>query len=294
MAYCPGGGGLVLFGGADGTGALLDGTWTWDGATWHEVLPAARPPARADHALFCDRERGRVVVAGGLGAAGDLDDVWEFDGTTWTQRFPAERPSPRHGGSAAFLTGQGRGVIFGGERLAAYLGDTWTWDGGRDRRPAHVFHARFSAAGADPAAVQSVSVAWDAGATSFAAGQPALPGAALHLWDRGIWRPTGVANGAAASSPGALAWSTATDPEWTAQGAALAARLRRLLVGPERELAFAVAPLGTNQDQAPGASLASRYVEVSVRYRLACLPSGQTATSPQRCCSGVAAAGTCQ
>lgn len=294
MAYCPGAGGLVLFGGADGTGALLDRTWTWDGATWHEVLPAARPPARADHVLFCDRERGRIEIAGGQGAAGDLEDVWEFDGTSWTQRFPAERPSPRHGASAAFLTGQGRGVIFGGERLAAYLGDTWTWDGGRDRRPAHVFHARFAAAGADPAAVESVSVAWDAGATSFAAGPPPLSGTALHVWDRGIWRPTGVANGAGPSSPGALAWSTATDPEWTAQGAALAARLRRLLVGPEREVAFAVAPLGTNRDHLPGASLASRYVEVSVRYRLACLPSGQKATSPQRCCSGVAAAGTCQ
>ena len=44
MAYDPGTGQLVLFGGNDGSGPVAD-TWTWDGSSWTEQSPSTSPPA---------------------------------------------------------------------------------------------------------------------------------------------------------------------------------------------------------------------------------------------------------
>jgi hypothetical protein len=286
----------VLFGGVDAAGALSDRTWTWDWThtTWTEVFPAHRPPARTQPVLFCDRQRSKLYVVGGLGAGGDLDDVWEFDGASWTERTPAQRPKPRHGAGGTFLSSQGRGVLFVGQDVNGYRGDTWIWDGGRDRRPAQVFHARFGVADAEPLILQGVDVTWDAGASAFDATSAAVSGAGLYVWDRGTWRATGSANTAGPSAPATLLWSTSTDPEWSAIGPTLPARLRRLLSGPAEELAVAVAPLGTNRDQSPVARVATGYAEVKVRYRLSCLPMMAMTMSPQRCCSGMALGGLCQ
>lgn len=57
------GGGIVAFGGSDGTSALAD-TWKWDGAAWAK-LTATGPSARLSAAMAFDASRGRVVLYGG-------------------------------------------------------------------------------------------------------------------------------------------------------------------------------------------------------------------------------------
>ncbi|TME35854.1 MAG: hypothetical protein E6I75_10895, partial [Chloroflexi bacterium] len=37
---------MLLFGGVDSRGTLLNDTWAWNGATWEEQSVAAAPPAR--------------------------------------------------------------------------------------------------------------------------------------------------------------------------------------------------------------------------------------------------------
>jgi hypothetical protein len=290
LASCAAAGGVVLFGGEDALGALLDETWLWNGTSWSLLAPAARPPARRSHVLFCDERREKVLLAGGAGAAGVLDDLWEFDGTTWRELFPAERPEARREAGGAFVSGRGEGVLFGGFG-AGFLGDTWVVDGGRDRRPAHLFHASFAAAAAGEVQLRSVAATWDAMASSFFTVSAPSYSAQLHVRDGSRWALTDASNIGGAP----LAWSTDTDAAWSGLDPAVrAARLRRLLGGDRLELSLAAVPLGTNGTLSPGASLDTTYVEAKVSYRLACLAPGAATTTPLRCCSGVASGAACQ
>jgi hypothetical protein len=288
LAYCSTAGGLILFGGFNGTTQLAE-TWSWNGSNWVLLSPATSPPAREGHAMFCDPRRGKLYVVGGTGPAGVRDDVWEFNGSTWTERFPIDRPVARYGAGVAFHDPSGRAVLFGGYGTE-YLGDTWTWDGGRDGRPAQVFRAAFGAAGVwGDAALRGVDAAFTSGATAGG-----TSGVTLSLWDRGQWRAGGAGNTSSAASPGALAWSTGTTSEWTSMTAAQReARLRRLFTGDAQELSFAVLPGGTNSTGSAMASVATDYAEVTVRYELRCRAAGSATTDPSRCCSSAATGGTC-
>jgi Galactose oxidase, central domain len=77
------GGGVLLFGGSDGTN-LLDETWKWDGAAWAK-LAITGPPGRVGHAMALDAARGKVVLFGGETNTATLGDTWEFDGAAWKQ-----------------------------------------------------------------------------------------------------------------------------------------------------------------------------------------------------------------
>jgi hypothetical protein len=77
-------GGILLFGGSDGTTVRAD-TWKWDGSAWSK-LGVTGPSARLSAAMALDVARARVVLYGGQTAAGTaLADTWEFDGTAWRQ-----------------------------------------------------------------------------------------------------------------------------------------------------------------------------------------------------------------
>ena len=79
MAYDPGTGQLVLYGG-DGKKGCVHGTWTWDGTTWTKLHPAARPSACASAAMAYDQATGQLVLFGGLnvvsGRARILGQTW--------------------------------------------------------------------------------------------------------------------------------------------------------------------------------------------------------------------------
>jgi hypothetical protein len=290
LLYCAGAGGVILFGGFDGT-SYRNETWRWTGSDWQALAPATSPPARRGHVMICDEDRGKLYVVGGQNASGHLADVWEYDGATWRQRTPIEAPSARREAVAAWLPAAGRGVVFSGWDGAEYLGDTWLWNGGRYDRPAHVFRAAFGAAGVwGQALVRGVDLTWYAGGTAASGGS----GAQVQVWDRGLWRATGVANVASTTSPAALGWSTATAPEWSGYGqAVLADRVKRLFAGDARELTFAVTPVGTNGTSTTLAAIRTGYVQAAVRYRLSCRAAGAAARDPALCCSASASSGRC-
>jgi hypothetical protein len=135
MAYDPGRGRTVLFGGEDtsGNGSYLqplEDTWEWDGTAWVQVASAG-PGERAFHAMAHDSRRGRTVLFGGsvYSPVPDAElTTWEWDGATWAQ-VATTGPSARANHAMAFDSARGRTVLFGGTRGQGPLGDTWEWDG---------------------------------------------------------------------------------------------------------------------------------------------------------------------
>ncbi len=124
---------VVLFGGARAlTGAMLDETWEWDGATWRLIptAPGPGPVARSGHAMAYDARRGRVVLFGGVDRGGRLlGDTWEWDGARWIAMAPAASLSARNGAVMTFDRARNRVLLFGGRGGPLALGDFWAWDG---------------------------------------------------------------------------------------------------------------------------------------------------------------------
>ena len=126
MAYDPGTGQLVLFGGADSSGRLND-TWTWDGSNWTHQSPASSPPARYVASMAYDPGTGQLVLFGGYGTH-YFGDTWTWNGSAWTQQSPASSPPARLGASMTYGSATAQLVLFGGYN-GGYLGDTWAWNG---------------------------------------------------------------------------------------------------------------------------------------------------------------------
>lgn len=121
MAYDPGTGDMVLFGGlqlipGSTTTVWSDGsTWTWDGSNWQEayVVPYGPLQGLYDTAMAYDPATGTMVLFGGLanvpGATLPVaqQNTWTWDGTTWTQVHPAASPPGGDGGTMDYdsLTG---------------------------------------------------------------------------------------------------------------------------------------------------------------------------------------------
>jgi len=127
LAYDPGSGKLVLFGGCAGD------TWTWDGSNWTQETPATPPPSLWAEALASDPAAGNVVMFGGYNCSTNLavKDTWTYTQGQWTQRNPSKSPSARMAAALAYDQ-LGYLVLFGGfvpGSPGTDLGDTWSWDG---------------------------------------------------------------------------------------------------------------------------------------------------------------------
>ncbi|MCX4241698.1 kelch repeat-containing protein [Paraliomyxa miuraensis] len=134
IAYV-GGGLVVLFGGNATNGPTpmpFDDTWVLDLATgeWTELMPAASPPARFQHAMVGTADGVAILYGGRVEFGVELSDTWMFDPTTqtWTDLAPASAPGPR---SAFPLVYDGIGTlaITGGTVNSSALTDeTWLYD----------------------------------------------------------------------------------------------------------------------------------------------------------------------
>jgi Dictyostelium (slime mold) repeat/Galactose oxidase, central domain len=131
---------IVLFGGEDPSGALLDDTWEYDGqsGSWEQrVVAGPNPPPRVDAAMTYDARMGRTVLLGGEGEGAAqsrwaLADLWAWDGTEWKQLGSHASPPARSGASAVTLS-SGRTILFGGvsgDGQRTLLQDTWKWENG--------------------------------------------------------------------------------------------------------------------------------------------------------------------
>jgi len=123
---------VVLFGGSDALGGVMDETWLWDGTLWFPVA-GGLPPAREGHAMAYDQSRGVTVLFGGRNGGVLSDDTWEWNTftLTWTEVVPTGVSPPARADSAmAFDPQSGRIMLFGGTGAGStLLGDTWYWDG---------------------------------------------------------------------------------------------------------------------------------------------------------------------
>lgn len=134
IAYHPGTGKIVLFGGYGDTGMLND-TWTFDGTTWQKETPLISPSARGGAALAHDPKTSGMLLFGGWCATvvcypDDLiGETWLWNGLTWVELTPAQSPSPRTDAVMSTSTLHGNVVLFGGTTWNADFGDTWTWNG---------------------------------------------------------------------------------------------------------------------------------------------------------------------
>lgn len=141
---------IVLFGGQDTGGVLLDDTWTWNGSTWTEQNPSSRPSPRFGAGLAFDAARGVSVLLGGSdNGTSNLADTWTWNGETWAQQNPASSPTPRALAAMEYDRARNLVVLFGGVNDGNQaLGDTWTWDGSTwtQRSPSNSPSPRYGAA----------------------------------------------------------------------------------------------------------------------------------------------------
>ena len=140
MAALPGGGTVVLYGGAPpGAGTPYEDTWVWDGAQWSAVCGTSATPTCGGVGPRLTPGIGPdpigAVLYGGLpdesfsSPTSAMDDTWRFDGSTWTQLCDGCAPGTRW---SAAVAGNGTQVVmFGGGTATPgqTLDDTWIWDG---------------------------------------------------------------------------------------------------------------------------------------------------------------------
>ena len=123
----------VIFGGLDSLfGPARGDTWTYDGATWTQVLPATSPSARGWLEMTYDLARGVTVLFGGTDLGFfpfNFDDTWEWNGTNWSMATPATVPPSRDSHAIAYDQGRAKVVIFGGYD-ASFSGRNDTWEYG--------------------------------------------------------------------------------------------------------------------------------------------------------------------
>jgi hypothetical protein len=119
---------VLLFGGFDAGGTVLNDTWFWDGVTWLQQLGGAQPAARVSPGIGYDMVRQRVVLYGGQQLPGQLADTWEHDGTQWLQRTPATQPGPNSPLMAYDLASL-RMVMVTHSGFVNMPVTTWEWDG---------------------------------------------------------------------------------------------------------------------------------------------------------------------
>jgi hypothetical protein len=182
LAFDPSTESVLLFGGNDYGGMMLNDTWLWDGKTWVQQRPALSPSPRMGAAL--GSAYGKLVLFGGLASSSAIqfDDTWTWDGKTWTPEHPATNPPARQFASLA-ETPLRSAVLYGGLNARGFLSDTWVWDGknwAQSNQKGPVPPARYNAAMTfDPAVSKTV----------LFGGQTVAGGALDDLWlfDGRIW-----------------------------------------------------------------------------------------------------------
>jgi hypothetical protein len=129
---------LVLFGGLDPSGKVLNDTWEWNAAVgWTQRHPSTIPAARSMTVMVYDRARHVTLMYGGRDAVGGTvrcgelgqwfcsDDTWTWNGVDWTQFHPATSPPP-------FVPTMTYDESSNVALLYNFMGSvpgTWSWDG---------------------------------------------------------------------------------------------------------------------------------------------------------------------
>lgn len=122
---------LVVFGGKNNQGELLNDLWVWSGTSW-TLLSNEGPSPRQSHRIVFNSDTGDIFLFGGSNAAGQsLNDTWIFNKGKWTKLDMQDAPSPRLQHTLAYDQDRKKIILFGGfnrtEAGKIIYGDTWEW-----------------------------------------------------------------------------------------------------------------------------------------------------------------------
>jgi hypothetical protein len=125
--------GLVVLGGTDTDGTVLDDAWSYDplADTWDELAVAGDLPPARTNACAAVGPDGRIWMTHGFGEGGTaLPDVWALDpaGWSWSRIQPDGAAPDARGAHGCWWTVDGRLVVHGGRSEVTVLGDTWAID----------------------------------------------------------------------------------------------------------------------------------------------------------------------
>jgi cysteine-rich repeat protein len=149
LAYDPGRGAIVLFGGVDQSGEYLNDTWSWNGSQWTQLVTSVQPSPRSSAAMTA--YRGGLLLHGGRTLSGANAETWRWLGGAWSP-LGTGAVGTRAGMGLATDTLRDRVVLFGGVDAAEKVAeDVWEWDGTAWTR----------ATITTPAAMQDAAVAFD-------------------------------------------------------------------------------------------------------------------------------------
>ncbi len=118
---------VLLFGGEDVEGTLLNDTYAFETNGWVEMIPNNDPPPpRKFHQAWTRADL--MYIYGGYGENGALDDLWTYNPATntWHQEeISGPRPAARHGHSTTTLTDGSEVIVCGTGADGKPLKDCW-------------------------------------------------------------------------------------------------------------------------------------------------------------------------
>jgi hypothetical protein len=269
--------GVLLFGGAAGFSSYLGDTWLLQDDCWQDLTPVDpndTPSARWWPAVAYDATTGRVLLQGGTVQFGDdcgtgssiCSDAWWWDGANWARDTTVGTLPPgltEH--TLAYHQGRSRGLLLGGflpsfEQNA----NQWVFQSAGALRPTHQVGfvtavaqpGDLSVCQANPSScpIRYARMSWTSGGDSQPDGVES-PGALLFAWEGGAWTVLG-SNSAPSSDPAEITFESFDR-----------ARIAGLLFGDGATINISVAPKGIAGWRESDAFLASRYIELELRYR---------------------------
>ncbi len=122
---------LVLFGGKNDDGELLNDTWIWNDIGWTQLIIEG-PDARQSHRIV-STEMGVLLFGGSNHAGNSLSDTWLLSMEVWKKIDAPKYPPPRRQHALAFDQKKNKTILFGGfDRIDGekkVYSDTWEFDG---------------------------------------------------------------------------------------------------------------------------------------------------------------------
>ncbi|MDY8137282.1 kelch repeat-containing protein [Aquimarina sp. 2201CG5-10] len=122
---------LLVFGGKNENGDILNDLWSWNGNKWKK-LSESGPIPRQSHRMVFNSDNGDLFLFGGSNAQGlSLNDTWIFSNEIWIELKSKDVPPPRLQHTMAYDQQRKKVVLFGGFSKNGndkfIYGDTWEW-----------------------------------------------------------------------------------------------------------------------------------------------------------------------
>lgn len=123
---------LLVFGGKNDEGQLLNDLWSWDGVQWM-LLANAGPVSRQSHRLALNTNTGEIFLFGGSNEKKEgLNDTWIYKEGKWSELHTSTVPAARLQHTLVYDSHRDKMVLFGGFNRTddgkIVYGDTWECD----------------------------------------------------------------------------------------------------------------------------------------------------------------------